>query len=399
MRDLDQLLATLDTISTPDVRGEAQRRLDDPEPPMPPLGRGRGSRIATIVVAFLVFAAAAAFAWRAASTSGARPAATGSPSVVTAAPVPPVSTVYFAWPGEITEVDVSTGTKHTVNAPGLSAGDPQVYLARLGHKLAYWGSGGTHILRLDDLDGPSEDVAADSLIFVPSATPGRIWAVWKNEAASTPYHFEFDRLREIDADGTVTVDGVAHGDSWLDGAVTSGVLLETHDGLIVWDPEAAEIVARLPASSAAATYDDTVVWCDNHCPELHFTDVATGDEKVIPALPSYGVFNAWDGQFSPDGSTFAVPISSTSGAGPGRQSAVALVDVASGTVTGIVPDSATDAGCCRLSWDSTGGRLYMARYENDGAPQGWRLWYWDVGASSSVDAGIEVDESVAMVSG
>jgi hypothetical protein len=398
MREFDEFFGQLDTMLVPDVRGDAQRRKGDHEPPMLALGMGRASQVATIVMAFLVFLAAATFAWRVASTHGARPASTATPTPSVVA-VAPASKVYFAWPGEITEVDVATGSTHTSTVHDLGGGDPPVYLARLGDRLAFWGNG---VSTFDPRhpDAATNSIARGSLIFVPSATPGRIWAIWKDEAASTPYRFEFDHLREIDADGNVTVEGPAHGGEWLDGAVTAGVLLESEDGLIVWDPERSEVVARIPdAPSSAATFGNTVVWCVQHCPQFHLTEITTGDDRIVDPPAGYPWFAAWDGTFTPDGSTFAVPVSSTPGSGPDSAGAVALVDVASGSVIGIVPGSETTASCCDLSWDSTGGRLYFARYETSDGTDRWRLSYWDVGATSSVDTGVLVPHTVAMVAG
>ena len=399
MRDLDDVFGQLDRMPVPDVRGEARRRVGDRETPMPSLGMGRASQLATIVVALLVFTAAAAFAWRIVSNHGTRPAATITPTPTPSVSVVAASKVYFAWPGEITEVDVATGSAQTSTVHDLGGGDPPVYLARLGDRLAFWGNGASTFDPRHP-DAATSSIARGSLIFVPSATPGRIWAIWKDEAASTPYRFEFDHLREIDADGNVTVEGPAHGGDWLDGAVTAGVLLETHDGLIVWDPERAEVVARIPdAASSAATFGNTVVWCVEHCPQFHLTEITTGDDRIVDPPAGYPWFAAWDGTFSPDGSTFAVPVSSSPRTGPGSPRAVALVDVASGSVSGIVPGSETTAGCCDLSWDSTGARLYFARYEASGGTERWRLSYWDVGASAPVDTGLSVSHAVGMVAG
>ncbi|MDP9222365.1 MAG: hypothetical protein M3P18_00635, partial [Actinomycetota bacterium] len=274
MRDLDELFGTLDAISAPDVRELAEGRLADADRPTPPLGSGRGNRAVVIVVAFLVFAAAAAYVWRAFSTTGSQPATSMTPSTVTEAPVPPGSKVFFAWPGQITVVDVATGTTEMVKVPNLGAGDPPFFLERIGDRLAYWGYD-TYTLDPEHLDAPPVKIADGSWFFVPSATPGRVWAVWKNEKSSTPYDFVFDHLREIDSSGTVTVDATAPGEGWLDGAVSAGPVLQTRDDLIVWDPVAGKVVARLNAPSAAATFGNTIMWCDNHCPQLHITDVIT----------------------------------------------------------------------------------------------------------------------------
>jgi hypothetical protein len=304
--------------------------------------------------------------------------------------------VYFAWINEVTSIDATRGAARTYKVPELAAGDPPVYVARIGNRLVFWGYD-IYTLDLLDLDAPSQTIANGSWFFVPSATPDRIWVVWKDDKASTPYHFVFDHLREIDSNGNVIVDGTAPGDGWLDGAVSAGPIFETRDGLIVWDPVTDKVIARLEASSSAATFENTVVWCDNHCPQLHFTEVLTHAERTTDAPSAYVAFNAWSGVFSPDGGTFAVPVWSTP-TGRAGTSAVALIDVATGRVTGLVPGSETEAGCCNLSWDSTGQRLYIGRYET-GKIAGWRLSYWDINASSAVEVPVVVPDAVAMVAG
>jgi hypothetical protein len=199
-------------------------------------------------------------------------------------------------------------------------------------------------------------------------------------------------------DGTVRVDGVADGDAWMDAAVSAGVVMETKDGLIVWDPNSGSVVARIPgAPSAAATFDNTIVWCDSYChPSMHFTDIITGNTSAVDPPPDYPFFYAWGGAFSPDGSTFAVPVWSAPHGGP---RAMAVVDVSTGSVTGLVPGSATNEGCCDLSWDSTGQRLYYASFgSSDGSDQ-WHLSYWEVGSGASVDVDVTVPRSTAMVAG
>jgi hypothetical protein len=52
----------------------------------------------------------------------------------------------------------------------------------------------------------------------------------------------------------------------------------------------------------------------------------------------------------------------------------------------------------QTTWDSTGQRLYIGRYDT-GKIAGWRLSYWDINASSAVEVPVVVPDAVAMVAG
>jgi len=305
----------------------------------------------------------------------------------------PGSRVFFAWVGRVTELNIDTGATDTVSVPQLGAGDPPYFLARIGNRLVLWGYD-IYSLDPNDLHAPPVKIAGGSWFFVPSASPDRIWVVWKNEKASTPYHFVFSRGREMTADGVVTAQGPAQGDAWMDGAVSSGVVFETNHGLLVWDPVGERVVARLPAQpSLAASFGDTVVWCESRCEQVHFTDVGKREDVTVDPPPGFPYFDAWDGVFSPDGSIFAAPVWSKPHPGWQGRRAVAFIDVGAGKVIGVVPGSAEEAGCCELSWDPTGTRLFFAQYDRDH----WTLRYWDVGSAAAVDVDFSLRNSFAMV--
>jgi hypothetical protein len=293
----------------------------------------------------------------------------------------------------VTELNVATGASDTVSVPQLGAGDAPYFLARIGDRLILWGYD-IYSLDPNDLHTPPVKIADGSWFFVPSANPDRIWVIWKNEKASTPYHFLFSRVREMTAGGAVTAQGPAHGDAWLDGAVSSGVVFETNDGLLVWDPLSHRVVARLPSQPPlAASFGDTVVWCQSLCEQVHFTNVGTRNDVKVDSPPGFPYFHPWGGVFSPDGSTFAAPVWSRPDPGWHGHRAVALIDVGAGKVIGLVPGSAQEAGCCELSWDPTGTRLFFAQYDRDH----WTLRYWDVGSAAAVEVDFSLRDSFAMV--
>lgn len=266
-------------------------------------------------------------------------------------------------------------------------------MVRAGDRLVFWG-GDTYTLDPNEVDRPAVKISDDSWIFVPSADPDRVWVEVRDKKASTPYDFVFDAVREIAADGTVTAEGPPFEGRWIDAAVSVGVVSETDDGLVVWDPTAREVVTGLRASGpTAATFGNTLVWCENHCPALHFSQVLTGEDRVIRPPEGFSFFDGWSGKFSPDGSTFAVPVSGDENFGPHGSHAVALVDVRSGNVSQLVPGSSTNAGCCQLSWDPTGSRLYIAAFDENH----WTLEYWDVGSGGEVPVEVEIPHDFAMV--
>ena len=215
----------------------------------------------------------------------------------------PAAKVFFGWTGRITEVDLSTHSSHTVRVPELLAGDPPYLLARVGDRLAFWGYN-TYVLDPTNIEARPTAITRGSRFFVPAANPGMVWAVWRNAKASTPSHFVFSTLREVSTRGRIVKQGPAHGDWWLDGAISAGPVFETTRGLTVWDPVRRRVLGRVrDARITAASFANTLVWC-NQCASLHFTNPITGTGRTVGVPPGYTTFSS-GGSFSRDGELFA----------------------------------------------------------------------------------------------
>ena len=315
------------------------------------------------------------------------------PSAVSSEPITAEAgtRIFFAWNNEITMVDVEAASSDTIELPELAAGDPPFYLIRRGDNLIFWG-GETYALDARAPRGDPVVIAEDSWYFVPSAEPDRVWIAVRDEAKSTPYHIFFSEVREVTAEGEVTRKGPAMGDAWMDGAVDAGVVFESEDELVVWDPAAQKIVRAFGNPPMAASHGNLVVWCEERCAELHLSDVLTGAERTIEPPAGYDHFFAWGGEFTPDGRLFAVPVGNPPREeGPGG---AAIVNVAADDIE-MVPGSEEDAGIPSLTWDPTGTRLFLA-VEEEGE---YELRYFDLGADQEEIAPVSPPKDfLAMVS-
>jgi hypothetical protein len=295
-----------------------------------------------------------------------------------ASPVGAGTRVAFAWVGELTVVDIQAGSSETYDVPELAPGDPPIFLLRRGNHLVFWG-GETYALDSRNLTEDPDVIADDSWFFVPSASPGRVWIVERDPARSTATHFVFSEVREINAQGEVTAKGPALGEAWMEGAVEAGVVFATKDDLVVWNPVEKEIVRRFGQPPMAAAHGNLVVWCRSWCPELHMTDVRTGATRTIEPPPGYDRFDGWDGQFTPDGDLFAVPVGN-----PPRYEgggAAAIIDIEEGKAQ-VVPGSEEDSGIPSLTWDVAGIRLFLVVDNREGS----ELRYFDQGSDGAETA-------------
>lgn len=315
------------------------------------------------------------------------------PSAVPAEPITAEAgtRIFFAWNNEITVVDVEAASSDTIELPELAGGDPPFHLIRRGDQLVFWG-GETYAL---DARNPRTDpvvIAEDSWFFVPSADPDRVWIAVRDEAKSTPYHIFFSEVREVTAEGDVTRKGPAMDDAWMEGALDAGVVFEAEDDLVVWDPAAEKIIRAFGNPPMAASYRNLIVWCEDSCAELHLTDVLTGAERTIEPPAGYDSFDAWSGEFTPDGRLFAVAVGNPPRyEGPGG---AAIVNVATSDIE-MVPGSEEEAGIPSLTWDPTGTRLFIVVGQQGKS----ELRYFDLGADEAKIAPVTPPQDyLAMVS-
>jgi hypothetical protein len=265
----------------------------------------------------------------------------------------------------MTVIDLESGNSRPLALPEFASGDAQFKLERTGEKLVFRGTSGTEAgaYAIDqDLRGEPL-LLGESWYFVPSATDGRVWlTILDPDSPATVRGLK--AVREVTVDGEVTFEGTGPppGDN-LVGAVSQGLLIQK-DGLQVWDPRADRIVSRLDGVFPVDTYGDVVAWCDSRCPELHVTDVATGEDTVIDAPEGLRFEETYNGAFAPDGGMLAVPVR------VGESMRVALVDIATSSVH-LVPSS-TLSHYQLMSWTPSGewlvfdtGDGHLTAYQHD----------------------------------
>lgn len=252
--------------------------------------------------------------------------------------------------GDLWRVAADGGVTHA-KFRQLDPGDPQHHLLRRGRSLVGWGYE-TYLLD-PDLEDPPKLLVDDSLFFIPSAHDDRVWITTEYRDPDTKGLVA--TVREVSLDGTVTVPDVRppHG-GWLEASLRSGLLFSRGGKRFVWDPETREVVFRFRSEDLGPTHEDLVVWCEARCETLHVTNAGTGEERTIDPPAGFGSFRAWEGEFSPDGETIALPVR----AGERHAVQLALVDFDDGTAT-TVDGTATAEWFNFVEWSATGSHVFF----------------------------------------
>ena len=323
----------------------------DPSPTLPPPALRRARiRIAAIVTAAAVVAGAAvASAVVLVSDDRDRAAPRPATSPGGEGPYLFLSGKY----GKVWRVDPAGGVVHA-NVRELHPGDPPHHLLARGHELVGYGR---HTYLLDPaLREDPEVIARGSLFFLASAHVDRVWIATEDDDPRT--RGVIATVREVTTDGDVTVGATRPPKgAWPEAAVESGLVLAPGGRRVVWDPEADEVVFRFPGprGDLGPTRGNLVAWCAFGCKELHVTEVRSGADHGIGPPPGSRGFRAWDGAFSPDGTTVALPIRLD---GPGKRVQLALVDVGSQTVTPIA-GTVTDEFFNFVAWSASGSHVFF----------------------------------------
>jgi hypothetical protein len=265
--------------------------------------------------------------------------------------------LYLAGDGELWVVDLSGDVRH-VELAELGPGDPPHRLVRRGDQLVAWGYE-TYLLD-PELRAKPHVLVADSWFFIPSAHEDRIWvAILDPQSPDTERALK--AVREVTVDGRVTVPDTRPPDGrWPERALDQGLLLpsrgEPHEW-VVWDPVSERVRFRFDPDHIGPTHGSLIASCDDRCESLRITDVATGEEKTIGAPGGFGAFNAWLGDFSPDGSLLAIPVRRDPEA-VGGQLTLAVIDVFAGTAR-IVDGASVDDGYNFVSWSASGDYVFF----------------------------------------
>jgi hypothetical protein len=245
-------------------------------------------------------------------------------------------TLYLAGDNELWIVDADSGrVRHEYRAdlvPGIA---PHRVLAR-GSQVLVGAPYGTRAF------------------FLPSARADRVWVVDLRRDGTVL------GVREVTVDGETTVPATEPPSPRRPlGAVREGLLLEGDESVIVWDAVTDRIVRRLPMipSQLGPASGDVVTMCkDAYCSVLRLIDLATGARRQARA-PRGLTPDPFDGAFSPDGRTLAVPVRERGEPQSARRQ-LALIDVATGRLA-VVPGSAVPAGVTLVAWAADGRHVFI----------------------------------------
>jgi hypothetical protein len=161
-----------------------------------------------------------------------------------------------------------------------------------------------------DLDTAASTLLGDATIFLPAAEPDRVWLIdypggrlgagipraWQvsvlGEVISPPFELKTDGVPEI--------------------GVASGLALESDSGILIWDLDEEEVVARLGLGSSfisdtTSEQGAALAWCDDPCDELHITDIPFMEDQTIIHPGQGNRFLARAARFSSDGRYLAAP--------------------------------------------------------------------------------------------
>jgi hypothetical protein len=148
----------------------------------------------------------------------------------------------------------------------------------------------------------------DSWIFIPSATPDRVW-VGVVDPKTIGSSRGLAAIREVAVDGQVTVpDTKPPGGRWPVATTKTALAFQVSGGLEVWDPVTGKVLRQLSGVFPVATYGG-------------------------PPPGTYR-FDPYEGAFSPDGRSIAVPVG-TDPKAASQKWQLALVDIGAGTAMGV----------------------------------------------------------------
>ena len=268
----------------------------------------------------------------------------------------PEGTLFLAGMGEMWEVDVASGSVEHVRLPELGAGDPPHLIAAVGDRLALWNYDVTTV-PMKDPSAPPQTLARDAWIFIPAANPDRLWVGFL-DPDSPATERGLGELREIDSRGDVVTRGVTPPDGAWPYAEVGGALLFQAPKPTLWDPVSGRTLRTWDWDQIGdmGPVSRNLLASDIYkTGELVLTDVTTGQQQRI-APPRGMALLGYDGTFSPDGGTLALPVKQAGD--PEADLDLALVDVKTGGIE-LVPGSRVPTGYVFTAWSSDGDAVFM----------------------------------------
>jgi hypothetical protein len=347
-----------------DLIERVQRDLDDLAP-LPAFDdvrrraahRARRRRVGAGVLGVAVAVAVIAGAWTLAVREGERPTQSATPGATAS-----TEQLFLAGDGEAWVVDPASGTSRHLSMPELPPGDAPHRVARRDGAIVAWAYQ-TLVLRPDA--GFAFDVLVpDSLIFIPSSEPDRVWVGIVDESQDDA---RLTAVREVSVDGRVTVPDTRPPEGrWPVAAVDGNLVFQGDDELLVWDPSTGREVDRLPGQLPVAWDGSLLAWCDGACRSLSMKDLDTGETLTVEPPAGATGFEALRGAFSPDRRTLAVAVCLGHGEDADRR--LALIDVRSGRMT-LVDGATVPTPYVFIDWAPSGESVFITGGQNAGPRQ------------------------------
>lgn len=309
--------------------------------------RARRRRVGAGVLGVAVTAVVIAGAWAAADREG-----DGTTAPVAPGPVDVDDRLFLAGDGEAWIVDPATETARHLPDEDLPPGDAPFRVVRRADSLVAWAY---RTLVAHPAPDPTFDVLVhDSLFFIPSSAPDRVWVGIIDEANDDG---RLTAVREVAIDGSVTVPDTRPPDgAWPVAAVDGNLVFQRSGELVVWDPGTGREVDRLPGELPVAWHGSVIAWCDGPCRSLALKDERTGTAITVQPPAGATGFEALDGAFSPDGRTLAVAVRKGDGEEADRQ--LALIDVASGGIA-VVDGASVPTPYVFIDWTPAGDSVFI----------------------------------------
>jgi hypothetical protein len=245
----------------------------------------------------------------------------------------------------------------------LPPGDAPYRVVRRDGVLVAWAYR-TLVLRPSSDSVSSEVLVPDSLFFISSSSPDRVWVGIVDESQDDG---RLTAVREVSIDGQVTVPDTRPPDgAWPVAAVDGNLVFQREGELFVWDPSTGREIDRLPGQLPVAWQRSLLAWCDAACRSLHVADLASGGRLTVELPAGATGFEALRGAFSPDDSILAVAVRLGDGEDAGRQ--LALIDVRTGQVT-LVEGAIVPTPYVFIDWAPSGETVFITGGQHGGDRQ------------------------------
>ncbi len=298
--------------------------------------------------------------------------------------VAPSDVVVFDDNGGVSAVDFAARTVTHVPLTGWRGGDQPFLSLRVGADLvAGWGD----VYATPMSGGPAHLLGTG--VVVPAVEPGAVWLTSYGKV-QTPTE------RLVDMHGNVLLQGPTprdpRGGAYI--AITGvpgGLVMQTENGLAIWDAHTDRITRRLgsgPGVTAVPMSGSVLAWCDHCGRALELTDLTTGITRSI-AVSLDGGFLSMERYFafSPDGIQLAIPAQPDGAAPVGVTTKIIIVDV---TTAKVATQIDAHARYATVAWSPDGERLYIAA-SNTGS--GGRILTHDQITDTTRDLGPVPDQS------